>query len=177
MLGFPLGLLYMNLGEWLVHRYVLHGLGRRRDSFWAFHWHEHHKHSRRFAMGDPDYDRSVFGAHAQGKEAGALVVAALAHLPLIRRAPWFTAAVLLSIANYYRVHRRSHRDPAWAREHLPWHYDHHMAPNQDANWGVSHDWFDRILGTRERWVGTDGERAQREKRDERARREAEVATA
>lgn len=174
MIGFPLGVLYLNLGEWLVHRYVLHGLGRRRDSFWSFHWHEHHKHARKREMGDPDYERSVVGAHAQGKEAAALLGAALLHLPLARRAPWFTAGVVLSIANYYRVHRRSHRDPAWAREHLPWHYDHHMGPDQDANWCVSHDWFDRILGTRKPFVGTEAERAQREAR---AKREAQRTAA
>ncbi len=110
-------------------------------------------------MRDGDYERSVLGPHAQGKEAAALLVAALLHLPLARRAPWFTAGVMLSIANYYRVHKRSHRDPAWARTHLPWHYDHHMGPDQHANWCVSHDWFDRILGTRKPWVGTPEEAA------------------
>ena len=40
MLGIPLGLLYSNAGEWLLHKYLLHGLGRRKGTFWAFHWHE-----------------------------------------------------------------------------------------------------------------------------------------
>lgn len=164
MIGFPLALLYMNLGEWMVHRYVLHGLGRRRESFWSFHWHEHHRHARKTGMRDMDYERSVLGAHAQGKEAAALLAAAALHLPLWRRAPWFTAGALLSIANYYRVHRRSHRDPEWARAHLPWHYDHHMGPDQDANWCVSHDLFDRVLGTRKPWVGTPEERARSAKK-------------
>jgi sterol desaturase/sphingolipid hydroxylase (fatty acid hydroxylase superfamily) len=164
MIGFPLALLYMNLSEWVVHRYVLHGLGRRRESFWSFHWHEHHRHARRTEMRDADYARPVLGAHAQGKEAAALLVAAALHLPLARRAPWFTAGALFSIANYYRVHKRSHRDPSWAKAHLPWHYDHHMGPDQDANWCVSHDWFDRILGTRKPWVGTDAERARTARR-------------
>lgn len=174
MIGLPLALLYTNLGEWLLHRYVLHGLGRRRESFWSFHWHEHHRHARREEMRDGDYNRGVLGAHAQGKEAAALLGAAVMHLPLARRAPWFTAGVMLSIANYYRVHKRSHRDPAWARSHLPWHYDHHMGPDQHANWCVSHDWFDRILGTRKPWVGTPEEAAQREKLARVAARRARV---
>ena len=31
---------------------------------------------------------------------------------------------------------------------IPWHYDHHMNSNQDANWCVTKPWFDYILGTR-----------------------------
>ena len=40
------------------------------------------------------------------------------------------------------------------REHLPWHYDHHMGPNQEANWCVTRPWFDYVMGTREPYVGT-----------------------
>ena len=36
----------------------------------------------------------------------------------------------------------------WAKENIPWHYDHHMGKNQDANWGVTTDWVDRLLNTR-----------------------------
>ena len=31
---------------------------------------------------------------------------------------------------------------------MPWHYDHHLGKNQDANWGVTTDWVDRVFGTR-----------------------------
>ncbi len=54
----------------------------------------------------------------------------------------------------------SHLDPMWCRENLPWHYDHHMGPNQDMNYGVTTDWVDRLMGTREVYLGT-----QREVRD------------
>ena len=42
----------------------------------------------------------------------------------------------------------SHLDPMWCRENLPWHY------------GVTTDWVDRLMGTREVYLGT-----QREVRD------------
>ena len=77
MLGIPLALAAFNASEWLVHRYILHGLGRRKDSFWAFHWHEHHKNSRRAAMRDGDYERPIVGWHAQAKEALGLAAVAL----------------------------------------------------------------------------------------------------
>ena len=31
---------------------------------------------------------------------------------------------------------------------IPWHYDHHMNTNWDANWCVTRPWFDYIMGTR-----------------------------
>ena len=66
--------------------------------------------------------------------------------------------------HYWRVHKKAHEDPAWAREHLPWHYDHHMGPNQDANWCVTRPWFDILMGTREPYVGTELERKANDKK-------------
>lgn len=154
MIGIPLGLLYANAGEWLIHKHLLHGAGRKKGSFFRFHWMEHHRECRLREMRDSDYERSVFGFHAQGKEALCLVAVAAAHLPLFPVAPFFTGTVLYSVANYYRVHKRAHLDPEWAKTHLPWHYDHHMAPDQDANWGVTRPWSDWVMGTRKPWLGT-----------------------
>lgn len=177
MLGIPLGLLYANAGEWVIHKYVLHGLGRKRGTFWAFHWHEHHRNCRKHDHVDPTYARSLLGWHAQSKEALGLLAAGIAHAPLLPVAPFFTAAVWYSLLRYHRVHKRSHEDPAWAREHLPWHYDHHMGPDQDANWCVSRPWFDQLMGTRQPYVGTAREREDqaRRRRREEARTEAALA--
>lgn len=148
MIGIPLGLLYANAGEWLVHKYILHGLGKNKDSFWAFHWHEHHREARKHDMLDDNYERSLFGWSAQSKEALALLAAALAHLPLFPVAPFFTGTVLYRIWAYYRIHKRAHLEPGWAKENLPWHYDHHMGKDQNANWCVTHPFFDYVMGTR-----------------------------
>lgn len=148
MLGIPLGLLYANAGEWVIHRFVLHGLGKKKTSFWNFHWGEHHRASRKHDFRDPDYERSVFGAHAQGKEALAVVGLMVAHAPLLPVAPLFTATVWYSALNYLYTHKRSHLDPAWAKEHLKHHYDHHMGLDQDKNWCVTRPWFDHLMGTR-----------------------------
>ncbi len=59
-----------------------------------------------------------------------------------------TLSVLYSAGNYYYIHRRAHLEPDWAMRKIPWHYDHHMNSNQDANWCVTKPWFDYILGTR-----------------------------
>ncbi len=172
MLGIPVGLFAFNAGEWAAHKYILHGLGKRsRKSYFRYHFHEHHKEARKHGMYDRFYHRSVFahgGNHAQGREALALTLVGLAHLPLFPVAPFYTGTVWYSLAKYHRVHKRAHLDTEWAREHVPWHYDHHMGVNQDANWGVTHEWFDRLMGTRERYAGTPHELEARRKRAERA---------
>jgi sterol desaturase/sphingolipid hydroxylase (fatty acid hydroxylase superfamily) len=148
MLGIPLGLLYSNAGEWLIHKYVLHGLGKKKGSFFSFHWAEHHRAARKHDFFDPDYQRSVFGQHAQGKEALAIAALMIAHAPLLPVAPVFTATVWYSALNYFYKHRRAHLDPEWAKRHLKHHFDHHMGREQDANWCVTKPWFDYLLGTR-----------------------------
>lgn len=177
---FTAGLLVANATEWVMHKYVLHGLGRDRQSFWAFHWHDHHRHARRNGHIDPQYTRPLFGPDAhdntsKAKEAGALVAAGLLTSPIAFVAPVFYSAIVYSSFNYYRVHRRSHIDPAWARTHLPWHYDHHMGPNQHANWCVTRPWFDMLMGTREPYLGT--ERAARDDARRAAAKSARAAGA
>src|SRR5690349_15746488 len=117
MLGIPLGLAASNATEWLIHKYVLHGLGQKKGSFWSFHWHDHHKNVRRNDHVDPDYEHPLF---------------------------------------------------------RPWHYDHHMGPNQHANWCVTRPWFDQLMGTREPYVGTEREQRDLERR---ARRVTATAAA
>jgi sterol desaturase/sphingolipid hydroxylase (fatty acid hydroxylase superfamily) len=80
--------------------------------------------------------------------------------------------VIYGLVDYYRKHKRAHLDPAWAREHLPWHYDHHMAPDQDANWCVTHPFFDHVMGTRKPYLGTERERQDQERATRRKARAA-----
>jgi hypothetical protein len=165
MIGIPLGLLYANASEWLIHKHLLHGRGKKKGSFWSFHWHEHHNESRKEDMIDSQYQRKLFRKwDPQTKEATMLLAAVAVHLPLTPVAPFFVGAVTYSALNYYRVHKKSHLDHEWGREHLAWHYDHHMGPNQDSNWCVTHPFTDWIMGTREEYAGSDKEKEDRERR-------------
>src|SRR6266852_5077754 len=101
MIGIPIGLAYCNVGEWLIHKHILHGLGKNRSSFWSFHWHDHHRKARRNEMVDDQYTRSYLAWEPQTKELVALLGLAAAHLPLFPVAPFFTATVLYSSFNYY----------------------------------------------------------------------------
>ena len=155
MIGIPLGLFTANAVEWVTHKYVLHGLGRNHNSFWRFHWHEHHRDVRRNGFHDPAYERSPWGRHAQGKEIASLLAGGLVVTPLLPVAPFYVSTLYYCAWNYYRVHRKSHLDPEWAKKNLPWHYDHHMGPNPNANWCVTRPWFDHLMGTREYYLPHD----------------------
>jgi sterol desaturase/sphingolipid hydroxylase (fatty acid hydroxylase superfamily) len=168
MIGIPLAIASFAYGEWAAHRYLLHLRGRNKDSIYAFHFHVHHQKVRKHGGYDPDFEGPVWSTPTQAGEAIGLVAIGLAHLPLLPIAPFYTATTWYLLARYRYVHRRAHRDPDWARLHLPWHFDHHMGPNQHKNWGVTFQWFDVLTGTREKFVGTDKELADRERTRDRA---------
>lgn len=149
LLGVALGLLHANAVEWLTHKYVLHGLGRKKGSLFRFHWAQHHRIARRHAMYDKSYEAPFYSWRDRGKEIVGIMGLAALHLPLIQVAPYFTVAVLFSSGNYLYRHRKAHIDVEWGKKHMPHHWDHHMGSNQDANWCVSYPWFDWLLGTRE----------------------------
>ena len=156
---------YANALEWVAHRYLLHGLGKSKTSPFAYHWHYHHRESRTHGYYDRGYERSLYDPAAHRPEALGMVGLAVLHLPLLPVAPLAYTVLATHAALYVAVHKRSHLDPVWARRWLPWHYDHHMAPDQDANWCVTFPLFDHILGTRVPFVDTLEELATRDARD------------
>ena len=93
-------------------------------------------------------------------EIKGLLVLALIHSPVAIVWPFAYAMLIVASCTYFLVHRRAHQDFRWARENLPWHYDHHMGKNQNMNWGVRLPWVDWLMGTRVYWKGE-----QREERE------------
>ena len=59
MIGIPVALLYANAFEWWAHKYLLHGLGKKKGSFFAFHFHDHHRASRKHGMIDEGADERL----------------------------------------------------------------------------------------------------------------------
>lgn len=144
-----LGLLYANAGEWLMHKYILHALGGKYHSFWAYHLHEHHAVCLRHNMLDSGYQTlNLRTWNTQSKELVVLAGIVLLHSPLFLIAPLFTSTVYASLALYYYKHRKAHLDSEWAKQHLRWHYEHHLGGDINANWCVTWPWFDYLLGTR-----------------------------
>ena len=152
--GFIAGLIIANGFEWIAHKYVLHGthrVGQPRfspvpDSMKS-HW-EHHREVRKTDFSDYGYVEGILNWRTRN-EIMSLAVTVGVFAPLFYPvSKGMSLAVFYSAANYYYVHRRAHLEPEWAKKSIPWHYDHHMNSNQDANWCVTKPWFDYILGTR-----------------------------
>jgi hypothetical protein len=146
ILTIPLAILYSHLSEWLIHKYVLHGLGKDKKSFWSFHWHAHHKKCRKDDNHDINYLDGWAGPALREKIG--LFGLILIHSPLFIYAPLFFVTLILCAVRYYKIHKYAHLHPIWGKVFLTWHYDHHMGKDQDANWGVTTDWPDRLFGTR-----------------------------
>jgi len=140
-------LLYANLLEWVLHKHILHGLGKNKKSSWSSHWNVHHKKSRKNDFYDDDYKKSWTSAGSRSEIIG-LILLALLHSLILFVLPAFYVGVLCGGFRYYFIHKKAHLDPEWAKNNLPWHYEHHMGNNQDANWGVTTDWVDKLLRTR-----------------------------
>lgn len=144
----PLAWVYATFLEWAIHRYLFHALGRRRGSRFSFHYQDHHRACRREGGADEAFAGGVWAWNAYGREVFGLVLLVLIHAPLAPFAPLAFLVFAGCGVNYHRVHKRCHLDPEWCQEHARWHWDHHMAPHADANWCVTSDWLDRLLGTR-----------------------------
>ncbi|MDX2091882.1 MAG: hypothetical protein SFX73_28730 [Kofleriaceae bacterium] len=168
MLGIPAALIVFGAGEWAAHKFLLHGLGRDRASRFSFHYHEHHQAVRLNGGYDPAYEGPPWSSSTQARELAGLSLVAVAHAPLFPIAPFYTSTIWYCLYRYRRDHRRAHLDPAWARDHLPHHYDHHLGLDQDMNFGVVWSWFDLVMKTREIFVGTGKERVMHARHADRA---------
>lgn len=153
MIGFPVALLMVNGFEWYAHKYVLHGVPRKGQPRYSpipksmkSHW-AHHKLVRTTGYHDEGYNEGLKNWRTRN-EVNSLLALAAATTLVAPVAPFFTLGTYYGAARYFYVHRKSHLDPEWGRKNLPWHYDHHMNSNQDANWCVTRPWFDYIMGTR-----------------------------
>ena len=139
--------MYSHILEWALHKYVLHGLGKNKKSRWASHWHTHHRSSRKNDNYDVDYSKGLLHHSVRGEVLG-LISLGILHIPTIFISPLFYYTLIVCAIRYFKIHKKSHLDPEWAKKNVPWHYDHHMGKNQDANWGVTNEWVDCLLNTR-----------------------------
>jgi hypothetical protein len=154
MIGFPIALFVANGFEWYAHNKLLHGTlqgpGKPRYSpmpvAMKSHW-IHHKMVRTQGYRDEGYDEGLANWRTRGELGNVLKATAITSLAF-PVAPFFVLGTYYAAANYFYTHARSHLDPEWGRKAIPWHYDHHMNTNQDANWCVTKPWFDYIMGTR-----------------------------
>ncbi len=153
MLGFPLGVLTVNGLEWVLHKHVLHGTPRPgqgryspRPTSMKSHW-AHHKQVRVNRFYDDAYTEGWKNWRYRN-EVESIIALTVVTSPIAVVAPFYYAGMVYAGVNYFLTHRKAHLDTEWAKKNVPWHYDHHMNSNQDANWCVTRPWFDYIMGTR-----------------------------
>lgn len=147
MLLFLSGLVLGNLVEWVAHRYILHGLGKRPKSFFHHHW-EHHRACRK-GMQNHDASYLSWRKSLLSKETLGLCLLAGAFLPLAWVLPSLYAGLLCQMVLYFLVHRFIHVHPSVGGLLFPWHDDHHCG-NQNANWCVTYPLWDWVFKTRRR---------------------------
>lgn len=152
--GFVAGLVVANGFEWFAHKYILHGTHRKGQSRYSplpksmrSHW-EHHREVRKTHFFDHGYVEGVKNWRTRNEIGSLVVVATVFGLGFYPISKGMSLATIYSACNYYYIHRRAHLEPEWAMRKIPWHYDHHMNSNQDANWCVTKPWFDYVFGTR-----------------------------
>ena len=148
MLGFPVALLGVNAFEWYAHKVWLHEFPRKHRNSPFFTHIRHHKRARLNGFEDEGYTQSMWKDQEMFNEKAALIGLCVVFTPTVVVAPFFTIGVYYGAWQYWHKHSKAHLDPEWAKANLPWHYDHHMNTNQDANWCVTRPWFDYIMGTR-----------------------------
>ena len=96
---------------------------------------------------DPDYKLKLFH-----NETYLTLLGVVLHVPLVFVwAPFAWTAICYASA-YMILHRMSHTHVELFKEWMPWHYEHHMGRNQNANWCVVCPLMDYIMGTREKWL-------------------------
>ena len=133
------GILYANLVEYLVHRFLFHGHGRKSSSPFGFHLREHHRISRLNGFIDERVSQN---------ELIGLPILILLHSPfLLIAVPFFYTLVAYS-ALFIIVHNMLHRNPRFAQRYFWWHWNHHMR-DQNKSWGVVLPITDIIVGTLE----------------------------
>lgn len=152
--GFVTGVMIANAFEWVAHKYLLHGVHRQGQHRFSLspssmksHW-THHRLVRKQQFSDDGYVEGLANERTRLELLSLVLVASSASAIAYPFSKGMALSFWYCAGNYFYVHRRAHLQPAWAKKHIPWHYDHHMNSNQDANWCVTRPWFDYVMGTR-----------------------------
>ena len=149
--------IYSHVLEYALHRWFLHK--NISKTWFRFHWKQHHVNAKRSQMIDEKYQSWKY--FWKDDEVIGLSILAVIHSPIAFFFPWAYGMLIVSALSYYFTHRMAHTRKDWGRNYLPWHYDHHMGPGQNHNWGVRLPVFDLILGTRKVYKDTKREKVMR----------------
>ena len=131
------GFIHGCLVEYLVHRYLFHGLGKKKDSIFAYHLRDHHLVSRK-----NDFIDNKLSAH----EAIGVVFLVALHVPALFLSAYLFAGIAVYAFLFVVLHNTMHKTPGLAKKYFWWHWNHHMK-NQNKSWNVVLPIFDLLTGT------------------------------
>lgn len=140
VLMFVLGILYGNLIEFVVHKYLFHGLGKKKNSIFAFHIRNHHMRARKNNFIDSRFSIN---------ELVGIPVLLATHYPIWLYSPSCYVGICLYAILFVVVHNFIHHYPKIAKKYFWWHWNHHMR-NQNKSWAVVIPIFDIFFGTLEK---------------------------
>ena len=138
---FFLGFMYGNLLEWLIHKYLFHGLGKKKNSIFSYHLKEHHVTAKKNNFVDKKISLI---------ETAGMVLIIAVHVPVCYISTSFFAGIMLYAILFNIIHGYQHRNPEFCKKYMPWHWEHHMK-NSNKNFGVVVDWSDRVFRTRKKY--------------------------
>jgi len=144
-----IGLVVASLFEYYAHMLILHKMGRKKNSFFAHHWSQHHRLARKYKFYDSTYHGGLLVWNQHGKELFLVMFVIVVHSAMFFHFPIYATTVALYALTYLYIHRRMHLNPSWGRKYFPWHWDHHMGLDQDQNWGILTEVWDIFFDTRE----------------------------
>ena len=131
------GFIHGCLIEYLVHRYLFHGFGKKKDSIFAYHLRDHHLISRK-----NDFIDNKLSAH----EALGVVFLVALHVPALFLSAYLFAGIAVYAFLFVVLHNTMHKTPGLAEKYFWWHWNHHMK-NQNKSWNVVLPIFDLLTGT------------------------------
>ncbi len=137
---FLLGIFIANVIEYSVHRYLFHGLGRKRKSIFAFHLRQHHIKARRNKFVD-----KKISAH----ELLGIPVLVVLLCPIYFILPPLFYGIATYAFLFIVLHNLQHKYPEIAKKYFWWHWNHHMK-NQNKSWNVVLPIMDILTGTLEK---------------------------
>ena len=120
-----LGFVFASFVEWGIHKYLFHGLGKKKDSIFAFHLREHHRNCLRNNNKDGRYTFREF--------LGILFLLFIT-FPLFLLSPQFYGGLVVYGVLFLFVHKIVHTNVELGRKYFSWHWDHHMKyPHYNMN--------------------------------------------
>lgn len=141
ILLFLLGLFYGNLLEFLIHKYIFHKLGKKKNSIWSYHLKQHHLLSKK---------NNFIDLTASKIETYGLIILMILHLPILWLSIGLWAGINLYAILFNLLHGYQHANPEFTKKWMKWHWSHHMG-NSNKNFGVVAPWCDYLFGTRKKY--------------------------